>query len=212
MFDELMIQSEFYIDLNVKKSQVFRFYLELTIAHVYLITTYCFDVHFWININGASLSLIISCVWYYVEMYSILITLLLLHNYSAIIRSYLNQLNRTLEKLISCELVKAHKINCTFGTIWITKNNDDDVIKCTGNMLDAYTHLSNTINMFNEIFGSKIVMIFVIDLFGMWHTADILTRVLISSESLPGTTIANITLWTILLIVSTDTSIQILAT
>lgn len=201
-FLDLLDQTEQYVKLKVKKHQTLSFDLELIVIHALLLVTFCFDTLTWLIIsNDGIVSFALSTAWYYLEIYSVWITLLLVRNYSGLLKCYLKQLNSTLEKLIQIELAEADKINSVFGPVTYTKSTKEKLL-CVMNARLAYTHISRTIELFNVIFGWRIVMIFAVALFEVCLTADVLTRVMVTNKNFPIQMIISLVLWTLQSMVS----------
>lgn len=201
--------TENYVRLKFKRSQVVRSYLELFLVHVFLLILFTVDIVTWLAITNQGVVLFtFTSVWYYIGIYSVWIDMLLVHNYSGIIKGYTNQLNCTLIKLMEVELPDVNKINSVLGLINATKSSKEKHLRVI-NMRLAYTHICKTIESFNAIFGSRILMIFACTFLGICLIADVLTRLSTTSEDLTSQVIANVILWSIASIVSTNYNIKI---
>lgn len=201
LFAHLVEQTEDYIKLTTKKHQLIRFYFELATIHIYLTATFYFDAALTLEFNKSkTTATTFTCAWIYVETYSRCISILLIHNYAFILRRYLSQLNRTLKRLIKMEAADRNKISCIFGPV--VHNKMTNTVECVCNMRQAYSHISRTIELFNDVFGWRFVMIFGSHLLGICHITEIVTIFLIRSESVNTDTIVGLTMWSIAFVVS----------
>lgn len=179
----LVNRAEAMVQLKSRKLQLARYYLELIAINCYLALLFAIDSLVWSRIKGTSISFFATNTSYYLQMYGLWISLLLIHNYSSIIKQYMARLNESLSEIVQSQTPWGDE-ELSLGII-LHKPTLQTLrkAKVASDMKQTFTHLCRIYECFNSVFGWRIVFIFGVTLVRTCEITNILTVLLTSSGS-----------------------------
>lgn len=137
----------------------------------YIISTYFVTSVF---IGGRKLLL----VCYYVALYICCIQVLLIHNYSSIIKKYFLQINKTVKYV----LPKTATIVNNFSRNSLSSEDSPKLLKKIEELRKTYVHLKKVVFKFNVVFGYRTLLIFCVILLNICGSTNVFAVMLINAK------------------------------
>lgn len=203
----LVNKAESMVQLKSRTLQLVRYYLELIAVNCYLTLLFTIDSLVWGKIKGLSITFFATNASYYLQIYGLWISLLLIHNYSSIIKQYMARLNESLSEIVQSQTPWDDEEPC-FGII-LHKPTLQTIqkVRVASDLKQTFTHLCRMYESFNAVFGWRIVFIFGVTLVRTCEITNILTVLLTGSggspsPGIPYSMVVTVCLWVFSLVVS----------